>query len=136
MKEYKKPLPRVTALDAPFWEALKNHELRLQKCLDCGSIWYPPAVICPQCLSERYEWSKMSGRGKIWSWANFHKGYFPGFAEDLPYNVVGVRLDEGPLLMTNIVGVKGQDMRCEMRVEAFFDEVTPEVTLLKFKPIT
>jgi uncharacterized protein len=133
-KEYAKPLPQPTGLDAPLWEAAKNHELRLQKCLDCGNIWYPPSVGCPQCLSARYEWAKMSGKGKVWSWVIFHQRYFPAFAGDIPYNVVVVRLAEGPLMTSNLVGIKNRDITCDLPVEVFFDAVTPEVALLKFKP--
>ena len=30
MVEYKKPLPVITDLSRPYWEAAKKHELRLQ----------------------------------------------------------------------------------------------------------
>ena len=133
--EYIKPLPSPTTLDAPFWEAAKKHELRLQKCLGCGKLWYPPSVGCPHCLSDNYQWAKMSGQGKIWSWVLFHQRYFPAFADDIPYNVAVVQLDEGPLMTSNIVGVENQDLKCDLPVEVVFDEVTPEITLLKFKPV-
>ncbi|MDP3767749.1 MAG: zinc ribbon domain-containing protein, partial [Dehalococcoidia bacterium] len=60
-----KPLPRVTPDNGPFWEAARRHELRLQRCLDCGRMWYPPGPVCPGCLSDRHEWAPMSGRGTV-----------------------------------------------------------------------
>lgn len=131
--EYTKPLPRITPVEAPFWEAAQKHELRIQRCLDCGNIWYPPSEGCSKCLSSKYEWWKASGKGKIWSWVAFHQRYFPSFAEDIPYNVISVQLDEGPLMTSNIVGIKNQDIRCDLPVEVFFEDVTPEITLIKFK---
>ncbi len=133
--EYTKPLPRPAPVEVPFWQATKNHELRLQKCLDCGNVWYPPSESCTNCSSSRYEWSKMSGKGKIWSWGIFHQLYFPSFAQDIPYNVVIVELEEGPWMISNIVGINDRDIKCDMPVEVVFDDVTQEVTLVKFRPM-
>jgi len=133
-KEYKKPLPSPTALDAPFWQAAKAGELRLQKCVDCGNVWYPPSFGCPRCLSDNYEWAKMSGKGKIWSWVVFHQLYFQSFSEDIPYNVIVVQLEEGPLMISNMVEVKNENIRCDMPVEVVFDSVTSDISLPKFKP--
>lgn len=133
--EYTKPLPCPTAIEVAFWKGSKNHELRLQKCLGCGNIWYPPSEACPKCLSTTYEWSRMSGRGKIWSWVVFHQRYFPSFAQDIPYNVVVVQLEEGPTMISNLIGIKNEDIKCDMPVEAVFDDVTADVVLVKFRPI-
>ena len=133
--EYKKPLPRLTKLNRPYWEAAKNHELRLQRCSDCSHVWFPPAEVCPKCLGENYEWTKVSGRGKVWSWIVMWQRYFPGFADDLPYNVAYVGLEEGPRMMTNIVGCDSAEIRCDMPVEVVFDDVTEEFSLPKFKPV-
>ena len=134
--EYNKPLPHPTPAEAPYWEYARKHELRLQKCLDCGNIWYPPAWGCSKCLSTKYEWAKMSGKGKIWSWVIFHQYYIPGFSEEVPYNVIAVNLEEGPQLISQLVGVKNEDIKCDIPVEVFFDDVTPEFSLVKFKPAT
>lgn len=132
-KEYKKPLPSPTALDAPFWQAAKAGELRLQKCSDCGNIWYPPSFGCPQCLSNNYAWTRMSGKGKIWSWVVFYQRYFQSFSEDIPYNVIVVQLEEGPLMTSNIVDLKNEEIKCDMPVEIVFDPVTSEISLPKFR---
>ena len=60
MSGYAKPLPRVTADNRPFWEAARRHQLALQRCAECGRFRYPPAPVCPECLSERAEWTPMS----------------------------------------------------------------------------
>lgn len=62
----------------------------------------------------------------------FRKAYWGGFVEDLPYVVCLVRLDEGPLLYSNIVGSKEEELAIGQRVRVVFDRVTPEVTLPKF----
>ena len=130
-----KPLPRVTADNRPFWEAARRHELALQRCEDCTRFRYPPAPVCPECLSERFTWTPVSGRGTVTTFVIVHRPYFASFAADLPYNVVQVQLDEGPRLTANLVGVANADLRIGARVEVVFDDVTPDVTIPRFRPL-
>lgn len=134
--DYAKPLPRPNRLSQPFWDGTKRHELLLQKCNDCGHVWFPPSQRCPKCLSTEYEWSKASGRGKVWSWIVMWQRYFPAFEADIPYNVAYVELEEGPRLMTNIVGCDNDAIHCDMAVEVVFEDVTSEISLPKFCPLS
>ena len=133
MSPYEKPLPRVTADNRPFWEAARRHQLALQRCVDCGRLRYPPAPVCPECLSERLEWTPVSGRGTVSTFVVLHQRYFPSFADAIPYNVIQVRLDEGPRLTANLVDIPNGEIRIGMRVEVVFDDVTPEVSLPRFR---
>jgi uncharacterized OB-fold protein len=132
--EYKKPLPVPSELSAPFWEACRRHELVIQRCQNCKAFRCPPAVLCPECLSEKVEWKKVSGRGKVFSFVVFRRVYHPAFETDLPYTVALVELEEGARLVSNIVGCPPEQVVCDMPVEVIFDDVTPEVTLPKFRP--
>jgi uncharacterized protein len=76
----------------------------------------------------------MSGKGKIWSFNVYHHLFSRTFEADLPYNTALVELDEGPRLITNVVGISNEDLRVEMPVEVCFDDVTDEVSLVKFRP--
>jgi uncharacterized protein len=136
MTAYLKPLPRVTADNRPFWEAARRHQLALQRCADCGHFRYPPAPVCQECLSESAEWTPVSGRGIVSTFVVFHKRYFESFAADIPYNVVQVQLDEGPRLTANLVDVANDRIRIGMRVEVVFDDVTPEISLPRFRRAT
>lgn len=131
---YTKPLPLIDAQSRPYWEAAHRHELRLPKCDDCGTLRIQFERWCPRCGSEKSTWARLSGRGSVWSHCTFHRKYFPEFEADLPYGVALVQLEEGPKLITNLVGVKHDEVRIGMPVEVFFDDVTPEVTLVKFRP--
>ncbi len=133
--EYKKPLPNIKdEQNKPYWEAAKRHELMMQKCPKCGYVRNPSAKYCPECLDENNNWVKLSGKGKVWSYGIYHHLYNEAFEKDLPYNVALVELDEGPKLVTNMVNIANQDIKVNMPVEVVFDDVTPEVTLVKFKP--
>ena len=128
-----KPLPMPTEESAPFWEGTREGELRAQRCGDCGHLRWPPAVVCPICLSSRHEWVRLSGRGKVHSWIVVHKSQHPAFWGD-PFNVAIVELDEGPRLHTNLVDVDPAAIRIGLPVEVVFDPQNDEITLPRFKP--
>jgi uncharacterized OB-fold protein len=134
---YSKPLPDIKdELTAPYWAAAKHHELRMQRCPSCGYVRYPAAKRCPECLAENDEWVLLSGRGTVWSFGVYYHVFNRAFADDIPYNIALVQLEEGPRLITNIVGIPNEDIKVDMPVEVVFDDVTDEVTLVKFKPRT
>lgn len=134
MAEYKKPLPAISSLNAPYWDGLKRREVTLQRCNACHKLWYPPGPFCPDCWSRSCTWEKLSGRGKVNSWVIFHQAYFSSVKDEIPYNVAEVELDEGPRLLTNLVGIESADIEIGMPVEVVFDDVTEDVTLAKFRP--
>ena len=90
------PLPLPDDDSTPFWEAAANGELRIQACTACGRLRMPPRPMCPACTSFDSEWRRMSGRGTVWSYGVAHPPLLPAFAEQAPYNVVVVTLDEDP----------------------------------------
>ena len=124
-----KPRPRIDGPNAPFWAGAREQRLMLQTCLGCGSQRFPAAPICAKCRDERSEWRASSGRGVIESYCTFHKAYWPGFKDDVPYDVIQVRLDEGVQLFSNLVNAKPA---IGMRVAVVFDRVDDELTLVKF----
>ena len=133
--EYKKPLPTIGSLNKPFWEATRANHLELQFCLGCGSPRYPISHVCPNCLSEAYEWKAVSGRGSVLSSIVFHQIYNAAFAKDVPYNVSLIQLDEGPRMFSNVVGVPPSDVKVGDQVIVVFDAVTNEITIPRFRPV-
>jgi uncharacterized protein len=135
MTNYVKPLPNITDDNRYYWEHCKNHELRMQKCLQCGHIRFPPGILCPQCHSLEADWFKMSGKGKIYSYVIYRRAYHPSYQNDIPYAVAIIRLDEGPRMESNIVACKVEDLKIDMPVEVIFEDVTDRIALPKFKPL-
>ena len=76
----------------------------------------------------------VSGRGEVFSFNVMHQVYHPGFAGEVPYAVVVVKLAEGPKIVSNLVGVQPRDIRIGMPVRVVFEDITDEVTLPKFVP--
>ena len=131
-----RPLPQVTPEMAPFWEAARRHELVVQRCRGCGELRFPARDLCSRCLSREADWVPVSGRGSIFSFVVMHQVYHPGFADQVPYAVVVVQLEEGARILSNLLDCPVQDVRVDMPVEVVFEELTSEVTLPKFRPRT
>ena len=128
------PLPEISPEMAPFWEAARAHRLVVQRCAGCGTLRFPARDICSRCLSRNADWAPVSGRGTVFSFAVMHQVYHPGFADAVPYAVVVVELEEGVRMLSNMVDCPVHELAIGMPVEVVFDDVTPEVTLPKFRP--
>jgi len=129
-------LPVIYAEELPYWEALKQRSLKLQRCKSCVSTWFPIGPACPHCLSQDFEWAPMSGRGVVHNFVVYHKAWTPWLEKRVPYAVIQVELDEGPRLTTNLVGCAVTDVKIGMRVEAAFEDIPGDITLLQFQPAT
>jgi uncharacterized OB-fold protein len=130
---YAKPLPEITPAMRPFWDAARRHDLVVQRCGGCGTHRFPARDVCSRCLSREADWVPVSGRGTVFTWAVMHQVYHPGFAGEVPYAVVVIELAEGARLVSNLVDCPVSDIRAGMPVEVVFDDVTPDVTLPKFR---
>ena len=128
-----RPRPRIGPDNAPFWEGCRRHTLVLPTCAECGKAHLPPGPVCPYCFSDRITWKRATGQGHISTWTIVHKAWFPAFTDDIPYNVVQVKLDEGPQLTSNLVGLSGRTPEIGQRVEVVFDDVDDTLTLHRFR---
>lgn len=126
-------LPRPTPETVHFWEGTRIGELRLQKCDDCGKIYFPPRPFCPECGSRNVSTFAASGRATLYSYVISH---IPAPGLGPPYSVAVVTLEEGPRLMTNIVGCDQtpEALTLDMPLEVTFEAQNDEITLPFFKP--
>lgn len=127
------PLPVPNEDGAPFWEHLRAGELRIQRCTACAHLQHPPRVQCPSCGSFEHDWAPMSGRGTVYSFVVTHQAIHPSFEGHLPYVTALVELDEGPRLVTNLLGVPVDELEIGMAVEVDFVRVSDEITLPLFR---
>jgi hypothetical protein len=132
-QKYEKPLPDVNAITKPFWEYCKSHELRMQFCTNCNEwIWYPKAW-CPSCGSRSgLEWRKMSGKGMVYSFTVIRQviDNSPAFQAEIPFVIGLIELEEGPRIYSN---VENKEVEIGDRVSLYFEDVTPEFSLPKFR---
>ena len=130
-----RPLPKPTPESQPYWDGLRQRKLVLPQCIDCAKPHFYPRIVCPHCGSRRLEWRHANGRGTLYSFVINHRP--PAWRKQVPYVIAVVELDEGPRMMSNLIGIPPDPalIRCDMPVEIVFDDVTPVVTLPQFKPI-
>ena len=131
---FEKLLPKPDADSRPFWEGCKQHKLMFQECTACGEVRWPPSFICPQCHSPETRWIESGGRGTVYTYAVYQQAFHPAFKDKLPYVTAIVALDEGPMMITNLVGCPQESLACEMPVEVVWDDVSEEFSLPKFQP--
>jgi hypothetical protein len=126
--------PVITDVNRGFWDGAAVGELRAQRC-ENGHVRLPPAPWCPFCLSDKWGWEALSGRGTVMSRLIFHQAYFPAWKNRLPYNVVLVQLEEGPRMISNVVPLSFQDFSVGDALEAVF-EPEGELVIPRFRIAT
>lgn len=134
MSNYTKPMPVIDVWSRPFWEACSQERLIAQRCDESGEVWFPPSPVSPVTRTRKWTWVDLSGRGKIWSFVVFHQRYFKGFADDIPYNVAQIRLEEGPYFLANVVGCANDELEIDMPVRVVFERATSDIVIPKFTP--
>jgi hypothetical protein len=97
------PTPLHTPETAPYWEGAAAGELRLQRCNACGDFYFYPRPFCPRCGSADVEWRVTSGRASLVSYVINHRRLPPS---DQPLVIALVQLEEGPRMLSNVVGVE------------------------------
>jgi uncharacterized OB-fold protein len=131
----RKPLPTPDADTATFWKALREGRLLLQHCLDCAAVHYYQQGFCRNCGSARLEHRAASGRGKVHSYSVVYRAPGPAFKDETPYAVLLVELEEGPRMISSLVGGDPEQVTFDMPVELVCQTVNAEISLPRFKPI-
>ena len=134
-REYKLPIPTADEASELFFRGARERRLMLLRCAQCGRHRLPGRERCADCWSTDAEWVQASGRGKLYTFGIMHQQYHPAFAGAIPYNFALVELEEGPRLVTSIVDCPNEELRVDMPVEAVFDDVSEETTLVRFRPV-
>ena len=135
-----KPLPKPEGMNAEFYEHCARRELRFQRC-ECGVWRHPPRVLCAACGSEGWEWAPASGRGRVFTWTVTHQALHPAYADDVPYALLVVEMDEGVRMVSTLRDLDPADLALDLPVEVVFetrsDPTRPDsITLPCFRPST
>jgi uncharacterized OB-fold protein len=129
----RRPRPGITHDNAFFWEGVRQGELRIQRCAECGRLRHPPGPMCPSCRSLRWEAIRASGRGHVYSFVVHHHPRIPPFPPAHP--VALIELEEGTRLVADLVRVEPSRVRIGMPVEVEFNAVDEELVLPQFRPV-
>jgi len=131
--QYTKPLPALVGLTKDFYGFCKQGELRFQRCDDCNAWRHVPRELCAECGSWSWQWQKSTGKGAVFTWTVAERPLHPGFKDAAPYAPVVVEMEEGVRLLSELGDCTPDQLEIGMAVEVYFDAVTDEVTLPKFR---
>lgn len=117
------PAPERDALNTPYWDSLTQGVLSYQHCNSCGHTWLPARTECPHCLEADWRWKAAAGGARLISWVVYHMSYHPAFHNRLPYAVAIVELDEGPRLISNVIGVDdAESLKIDQRLRLIIED--------------
>ena len=121
----------------PFFAAAERGELVIPRCAACSAwVWYPQA-LCPSCASRRIAWTKVSGRGQIFTWVRVHRSFLPGLASRVPSVTALIELEEDAALRIPAILVceRGAEPAIGAPVEVIFERVSesPPITVPRFR---
>ena len=127
-------VPVPTPETQPFWDGCNDGVLRINKCNDCGSSYFPPSPICPECSSTDVEFFDASGDASLYSYTIQEKPLKLWNSEG-PRSVALVKLAEGPMLTSSVVNCEQtpEVLQLGMPLKAVFVQFG-EMTVLCFEP--
>ncbi|MBB05668.1 Zn-ribbon domain-containing OB-fold protein [Pseudooceanicola sp.] len=128
-----KPLPVIDHDSAPYWEAAREGRLDIPLCGDCGKHHFYPRAICPHCHSDNLKFDTVSGRGEVHTFTIARRPAGPAFADDVPYVVALIELEEGPRMMSRVQTDDPESVRIGAKVEVTFVKASDEVTFPYFR---
>lgn len=138
--ELARPVPVPEAESAGFWEAAARHELAIARCSQCGVYSHPPDTVCAACgsIDPDFQFTVVSGGGRIRSWTVVRRALLPGFANEIPFLLVDVELDEQEGLRMTGRLLDGMDapVSLDVRVQAAFEDIAPGVAVPAFRIAT
>lgn len=114
--------------DKVFAEFLQKAEFRLQQCKDCNEHIFYPRLICPHCGSQHLRWVIPSGLGVVYSTST------PRGMPEGEYNIALIDLQEGPRMLSRVVGIPPEKVSIGMHVEAFVGAID-QIPVVLFKPV-
>jgi uncharacterized OB-fold protein len=128
------PAPVADWETRAYWEGAARGELVLQRCGACGAVQHRPRALCVSCFAGEISHFVASGRGRVHTFTVTRQNQAPGFAKACPYVLAYVELEEGPRLLTNVVGCDPAEVRTGMPVVVEFAATDGEFPVPVFRP--
>ncbi|MGB3071311.1 MAG: OB-fold domain-containing protein [Ottowia sp.] len=129
-----RPLPSPDPDSQAYWAGLRKGVLLLQQCRACGSLNAYHQAFCRDCSSTDFDLMASCGLGTVHSFSVVHRAPGPAFKQDVPYAVLLVELDEGPRVVSRLVGADPSVLGFDMQVQLICTPVSDEISLPCFKP--
>jgi uncharacterized protein len=111
-----------------FFKASEEGKLLIGSCLDTGKTFFFPRALSPFTLSDNVGWVEASGRGTIYTFS--HMARAPE-----PFVIAYVALEEGPMMLTNIVDCDAETIKIGMDVKLAFKPSEGGPPIPMFTPV-
>lgn len=131
--DFTKPYPLPTQETEPFWNGLRNEQVLLQRCDDCGKWIFYPRSNCSSCLSTELTWHQVSGEGTLHTFTVTHQATAPHFVDEVPQLIAMIDLNEGVRLTSTLVADEIDSLKVGAKVVPVFDHINDDVTLLRYR---
>jgi len=92
--------------------------------------------MCPSCHSLDWAWEPVSGRGVIHSYTIAHQAFHAHWKDKTPYVLATIELEEGVRMVDDMLDLDPEAVEIGRPVEVYFETVSDEVTLPKFRVIS
>ncbi|MBY8977967.1 Zn-ribbon domain-containing OB-fold protein [Rhodobacteraceae bacterium NNCM2] len=131
-----KPIPTITDMTRPFWVGARHGKLLMQTCTECGTVNFHPKPWCIECGSRDLVWKEQSSEGTVYSYSISHTVAmnYLGWQEELPVILCLVDIDEGARMYAQLTDVDPEDVKVGMRVRAYFEPISEDAGIPKFRP--
>jgi uncharacterized protein len=128
-----RPSPDPRGAGKQYWASAHAGTLTLPRCLSCETAHWYPRLYCPNCGSDKLEWITCSGKGVIHTYTIVRQSGHKYFKSKVPYVLAMVALDEGVLMMSNIIECDVDTVRVDARVSVVFEKLGDDVGVPLFK---
>lgn len=125
--------PDVRGFGRPYWDGAKEGKLLLPACPGCAAMSWPPRVQCPDCGSAM-GWAPACGRGVVHTFTVVRQAADPFLNARVPYVVAMIDLEEGPRVMSNVIGCDVNAVHIGMAVSVTFVDAGEDLSLPMFAP--
>ncbi|MCW2546495.1 MAG: hypothetical protein JWN96_955 [Mycobacterium sp.] len=127
-------LPTIEADSKPFWDAAREHRFLIARCNACGRAHHYPRPFCPFCWSDDVHWEDASGRATLYTYSTVYVNDLYPFRDKLPYLAAVVDLEEGPRVMTRLVGVRDDELSIDMQLVVDYENLNDQLVAPVFRP--
>ena len=115
-------LPQIDDLNR---EWFTRGRICIQSCNACNAVQHPPEIVCHACGSSEFGWRESAGQGRLESFAVVHHPVHPLLAQQCPYTLVVVSLDDVPgvNVVGNLSGAGKDPLEIGQALRATFEQV-------------
>lgn len=113
----------------------QNYNLIGNNCQECNSLYFPPRTVCTKCGNFDMDDYQFQGNGEIVTFTIIRTSVNDPEGENndiafrkIPYVLAIIKLDEGPMLTSQIVDCNVEDLEIGSKVKMVFRKILEKGT--------